>query len=210
MQSTQLPASLKGVAAPLEEAAQYERVAIERRKGIFGLLSTLVLVFALAWKTLGGSLLSPFSPAGLVFLAMLFGMSFGLRAVLQRRPGWEPLFERPKGRRFWIRYAVSLVVLSVVVMGIGIFVFDSGSESMIAGYVAATMAGVGAVLLWLAPPTTPVRFSILLGSTAAAILLFSGVVPPTKDLEALLSCVALASIAESSYNLLAPRRWLLR
>lgn len=208
MQGTKLPAGLQDVAGSIDEPAGYERLALERRRGTLGLVSALMMLLLVLGKLLGWSL-SPTTPGGAAFFLLLLGMIFGMQALLRKRPGWARLFERPKGTRFWKRYAMAVGGLAAMAFLGAMVVFQPGfSPALRAAFPPALLSLLGPVLRWVMPTAGRNMVGFAVGSAVAAVLLGVGAVPPDSMLETLVISASLGTILDSCFRLFAPRRWL--
>lgn len=209
MQRSKLPAGMDEVAGPLAEAAEYERLALERRKGALSLVTAVSLAILVAFKLQDWSL-SPLTPLGGALFAFVLASTAGLQLLLRNRPGWEPLFARPKGRQYWTRYALGFGTLLVAVVLAGLVVYQPGFDPGLRAALPAAMFGsMGLIFLWLLPKQIPSRYGFL-GGWIAAALLATGVVPDSAMIVTIFACAGATTLVEAGYRLLAPRRWLVR
>lgn len=201
--------TLADIQGSLKEAEGYEKLALLRRRGILGMLSSLPAlmfflfhVFDIRWDPLGWS--------GLAVVGGLMAFSYGMRATLRHRPGWEPLFPQTRHAIHKVWFAALLVYMLAGASlpaylsfrapwtestKAAVFVLHIAGMMFLAGRAVRRITGLGFVALLL----------VLLSG-----LLALGVVPASTDAPWTFGFVWIGLVGYSCWFLLAPRRWLLR
>jgi len=201
--------SLKAVQPSLQEASAYERLALQRRRGVLGLAMSVVLAPLALWRAVERTL-QPDSAFGLgLVLCVVLGGLF-LQMSLRKRPGWEPIFGKPSGPRHWFWVAL-WVVFTLASAGLPAYLSfkSTWSDSTNAGVLSADLAIMAFLGARISPRLSPARL-LWIGPLLVALLFFMGALPASFDLDAPLLSMILALFLVSGVRALAPGRWLVR